>query len=145
MRRRVIIESPYNGEDERAVANHVGYAQRALFDSLERGEAPIASHLLHTQVLDDTDPIQRTAGIEAGHAWMPVAEHVAFYVDYGVSPGMQLALDEANRLGIPHDMREIGRHPTCEICRCTDYAACEGGCFWMRPGLCSACYEEGHR
>lgn len=140
-RRRVIIESPYAGD----VGNNVGYAQRALFDSLERGEAPIASHLLHTQVLDDQDPIQRQAGIEAGLAWMPVAEAVVFYDDYGWSDGMKAAEAEAERLGIYTQRRSIGKHPSCEICGCTDYAACEDGCFWMRPGLCSKCYEEGHR
>ena len=27
----------------------------------------------------------------------------------------------------------------CSRCRCTDDDACPGGCFWIRPGLCSAC------
>src|SRR5690606_24498929 len=45
----VIIESPYSGDVER----NTEYARSCLLDSLRRGEAPIASHLLHTQVLED--------------------------------------------------------------------------------------------
>ena len=52
---RVIIESPYSpGSPE-----NIEYARRCLFDSLLRGESPFASHLLYTQVLDDTDSKQR--------------------------------------------------------------------------------------
>lgn len=28
---------------------------------------------------------------------------------------------------------------TCRGCGCTDEFACPGGCFWIAPGLCSAC------
>lgn len=27
----------------------------------------------------------------------------------------------------------------CRVCRCTDDHACEGGCWWVTPDLCSAC------
>ena len=45
----VVIETPYS----RDVEANTEYARACLLDSLRRGEAPIASHLLHTQVLDD--------------------------------------------------------------------------------------------
>lgn len=99
---RVIIESPFAGN----VQVNVAYAQAALLDSLFRGEAPIASHLLHTQVLDDLSPEQRHAGIEAGLAWMPVAHRVAFYVDLGWSSGMIAAKNYALSL----DMEIVERH-----------------------------------
>lgn len=62
--RRVIIESPYAGD----VELNAQYARECLRDSLTRGEAPIASHLLYTQpgVLDDAVPRERALGIEAG-------------------------------------------------------------------------------
>ena len=65
--KRVILESPYAGDVERNVA----YARACLRDSLLRGEAPIASHLLYTQpgVLDDQIPEERQMGIDAGLAW----------------------------------------------------------------------------
>lgn len=28
----------------------------------------------------------------------------------------------------------------CVKCGCTETAACEGGCIWTEPGLCSQCY-----
>jgi hypothetical protein len=27
----------------------------------------------------------------------------------------------------------------CQLCDCTDNRACEGGCFWVLPDLCSEC------
>ena len=85
----VIIESPYAGDVERNTI----YARRALKDSLLRGEAPICSHLLHTQVLDDLLPAKRHHGIEAGIAWYKVADAAIFYADYGFSSGMEKAME----------------------------------------------------
>ncbi len=28
---------------------------------------------------------------------------------------------------------------TCRVCGCTDQHACEGGCYWVGPALCSRC------
>ena len=102
--RRVMLESPYAGKVERNVA----YARACLADSLARGEAPIASHLLYTQpgVLDDENEDERALGIAAGLAWKPVAHAQVFYVDLGWSRGMCAAAEgrpletvECRRLG----------------------------------------------
>jgi len=98
---RVVLESPYAGN----VEANLDYARRALTDSLRRGEAPIASHLLHTQVLADAKPDERRLGIAAGHAWIAVAEAVVVYEDLGISAGMQAAIDEAERLRVPVERR----------------------------------------
>ena len=63
--KRVILESPYAGDIQR----NIKYARECLKDSIKRGEAPIASHLLYTQVLDDNIPEERQHGIDAGLAW----------------------------------------------------------------------------
>ena len=70
--KRVVIESPYAAANGHTVAEHEEYARRCMADSLARGEAPLASHLLYTQpgILDDTNPEQRRLGMEAGLAWM---------------------------------------------------------------------------
>ena len=101
----VILESPYAGDVEANVA----YARRCLRDSLARGEAPIASHLLYTQpgVLDDTDPAQRACGIDAGLAWLAVARRSVAYVDRGISPGMRQGIYRALRAGIPVESRRL--------------------------------------
>lgn len=106
MRRRVVLESPYAGNVERNVA----YARACLRDCLDRGEAPIASHLLYTQpdVLDDADINQRRLGIEAGHAWICVADAVVVYQDLGISTGMRQGVDHARRMGTDVEFRELG-------------------------------------
>lgn len=103
--KRVILESPYAGD----VDHNVAYARLCLCDSLQRGEAPIASHLLYTQdgVLDDSEPNQRHLGIDAGHAWLEVAEAVVFYVDLGMSPSMEAAWQRAKEAGVLCERRKI--------------------------------------
>ncbi len=102
---RVIIESPYAG----AVEDNVAYARACLRYSLLRGEAPIASHLLYTQegVLKDEIPKEREWGISAGHAWLTVCDLVVFYIDLGISKGMQEALKKVEELSIPYTCRKI--------------------------------------
>ncbi len=103
--RRVVVESPYAGDVER----NVHYARECIKDCLQRGEAPIASHLLFTQegVLNDDSPSERQWGIDAGHAWISVADAVVLYVDHGVSRGMQLAINVAGRASIPVETRRL--------------------------------------
>ena len=103
----VCIESPYAGD----VATHETYARRCLADSLRRGEAPIASHLLYTQpgVLDDTIPEERQQGIEAGLAWGDLAYLTAVYMDYGISGGMKYGIERAKN-NHPVSYRYIGRN-----------------------------------
>jgi len=104
--RRVILESPYAGDVDR----HVAYARRCVRDCLQRDEAPIASHLLFTQpnVLRDEDPQERALGIAAGLAWVPVADVMVVYYDYGISDGMKGAMDEAQKHGMVIEVRMIG-------------------------------------
>ena len=100
----VIIESPYSGN----VTRNVNYARTALLDSLKRGEAPFASHLLYTQVLDDLQPSQRDWGMRAGWRVMGRADLLALYMDLGLSKGMEYGLTRALALGIPIEERRIG-------------------------------------
>lgn len=101
----VILESPFAG----AVQQNVFYARLCLRDSLLRGEAPIASHLLYTQegVLDDLIPDDRTLGIAAGLAWREVAKSAVFYVDRGWSSGMTAARELYDREGFPYEIRNL--------------------------------------
>jgi hypothetical protein len=103
--RRVILESPYAGE----IADNIRYARACVRDSLRRGEAPIASHLLYTQegILDDNDPAERQWGIEAGLAWRAVAEATVVYTDRGISDGMRHGINAAVQSGIPVEMRQL--------------------------------------
>lgn len=104
--RRVVLESPFAGDVEANLA----YARACIRDSLLRGEAPIASHLLYTQpgILNDDDRNERAHGINAGHAWMyDAAQAVIVYVDRGISGGMEAGIRVATLLGLPVERRSL--------------------------------------
>ena len=102
---RVILESPYKGD---SVKNLV-YGRRCVKDSLNRGESPIAPHLLYTQtgILDDDKIEERKIGMSAGLEWLPVAEKQVFYTDYGISSGMIDACMAGHKQGIKQEFRTI--------------------------------------
>jgi hypothetical protein len=93
----VVIESPLSAPSRAGIERNKDYARECMRDSLRRGEAPYASHLLFDQpgILDDTIPLQREQGMMAGFAWGGHAERVAFYVDLGVSDGMIRGFERA--------------------------------------------------
>lgn len=104
--RLVILESPYAGN----VDENVTYARRCVRDSLLRGEAPIASHLLYTQegILNDDVPNERQHGIDAGLAWRRVSEGTVVYTDLGISRGMKYGIAAAIEAGKTVEYRSIG-------------------------------------
>jgi len=105
--KKVIIESPYAGNIEQ----NIKYARACLKDSLNRNEAPLASHLLYTQegVLDDTVESERMQGINAGLAWIEFADIHVFYIDYGMSKGMEYAKGFSMGSGVQLEFRKIGK------------------------------------
>lgn len=111
---KVIIESPYGArnitDDEKRAQQvniNVRYARACLHDSLERGECPFASHLLYTQVLNDNDSVERQMGMDAGLAWMEMADFIAVYTDRGVSNGMKYGIEQASLFGKRIEFREL--------------------------------------
>lgn len=104
MRRRVILESPYAGDRE----TNDRYLAACLRDSLERGEAPFASHAIYTRALDDGVAEQRALGIDAGFAWREMAEATVVYADLGISGGMRAGVEHALKLGHPIAYRSLG-------------------------------------
>lgn len=101
----VVVESPYAGE----VEHNVAYARACLFDCLTRGEAPFASHLLYTQVLDDTDPEHRRMGIAAGLEIARRADLTVVYMDHGLTDGMREGIKHARAHHRPVEERWLGR------------------------------------
>lgn len=124
---RVILESPYAADSPEGVAANVLYARLCLRDSLLRGEAPIASHLLYTQegVLDDRIPDERRLGIEAGLAWGAEPDVLtAVYTDHGISRGMKLGIERARTQGRRVEERRL---PALVLCGCLCLACTSGG------------------
>ena len=105
--KKVIIESPYAGNIEQ----NIKYARACLKDSLNRNEAPLASHLLYTQdgVLDDSIESERMNGINAGLAWIEFADLHVFYIDYGMSKGMEYGRSFSMGSGVQLEFRKIGK------------------------------------
>jgi hypothetical protein len=103
--RLVILESPFAGDEQ---AN-IDYARLCVRDSLIRGEAPIASHLLYTQptILDDSVREERKNGIAAGLAWGKVADATVVYTDRGISRGMKYGISVAAFEMRPVEYRSI--------------------------------------
>jgi len=99
----VIIESPYAGDTRR----NIEYAKACVRDSLEREEAPLASHLLYTQsgILNDNVDHERSLGIRAGHAWLTHAEALIVYGDLGITDGMKKGIWEAYKRRVPITFR----------------------------------------
>jgi len=102
----IIIESPFAGDME----THIEYAKRCLKHSLDKGEVPFASHLIYTQVLDDTDPPQRKLGMEAGFEILKRSDYSVVYQDYGISGGMKAGIELAESLGHEIIYRTIGEN-----------------------------------
>ena len=93
--RVIIVESPYKSTSELELQFKLAYARALLDHVLKRGDCPLASHLLYTQVLDDRDVAHRKLGISAGLAPLKFADGHAFGVDLGISDGMRQAMEIA--------------------------------------------------
>lgn len=110
----VIIESPYRSKDKpEADAGYLIYLRRCLRHSWGEGENPFASHAYYPFFLDESKLDERKSGIAAGYSWWPHAQKFIFYTDYGMSPGMNAALDRIMHQHLSDKMivRTIGINP----------------------------------
>ena len=107
----VILESPFKASNLFSQDEHIRYARAALRASCYLGEAPMASHLLYPQALDDDNQIERQMGIEAGLAWRYASEGTVVYQDYGISAGMRYGIELAESLGKPVIYRSLEGWP----------------------------------
>ena len=104
--RRVILESPFAGNVIGRWVNR-RYARKCLKHSLDKGEAPLASHLLYPQALNDSNEDDRRKGIAAGLSWVHHAEATVVYVDRGITQGMMAGIDAAEAQGVPVEYRAL--------------------------------------
>ena len=92
---RVVVESPLAGDVEKNKL-YTLWCCRALY---EDGYEPLASHLFCPQYMDDNNREEREDGIGWGWAWL--GDEHWFFIDLGISNGMQAALDACLRRNIP--------------------------------------------
>jgi len=111
-RRKIIfVESPYSGD----VTRNLKYARRAMEHVIKSGHIPIVTHLLWTQVMDDTDPTQRALALKMCEALRFVCDEVWFFNDYGISDGMERAKDDIKGTPLDGGLKFlIGRNPDTE-------------------------------
>lgn len=107
--KRVVIESPLSAATPEEKARNIRYARAACRHSIYLGEAPFASHLLYDQpdLLDDGIESERELGIKAGLAFVRDADATVVYTDLGISNGMKMGIEEAERVGRPVIYRSL--------------------------------------
>ena len=130
--KRVIIESPYRGENYDRTELNVKYARACGSDCFNRNEAPFASHLLYTQMLDDTIPRERDLGIKAGLLYGRITELTAVYYDMGISEGMVYGINAAREAMRAIELRALRGE-------WEKYTPLETRCFCFGNPLCRLC------
>ena len=127
--KRVIIESPYAANTKEGIDLNEAYAELAMHDCLVNyNESPYASHLLYTRrfVLRDNISGDRKLGIEAGFYWRNVAEKSVFYIDLGMTPGMEQGsfdCDEKEKLWEIRSLPDYLWEQLIDYCREADIPA----------------------
>lgn len=104
---KVYIESPYAANQHGTLEENIKYAKYCMKDCLERGEYPLASHLLYPGVLDDDIKDDRKLGMMAGRAWARQAQRIAVYTDLTITVGMEWGIRWAEESGIPLEYRSL--------------------------------------
>ena len=92
----IYVASPYAGDIEQNTA----FARKACRHVMNEGHAFFAPHLLYPQLLNDSNPQERQAGLDMGLAMLPRCDELWCYGDR-ISYGMHLEIEEAVRIGIP--------------------------------------------
>lgn len=92
----VYICSPYAGDVEK----NAEFAKAACRYAMQQNCTPMAVHLLYPQLLDDSEPVQRQAGIRMGLRILEAADELWCCGDQ-ISEGMRAETAYAKRLGIP--------------------------------------------
>lgn len=103
---KIMLESPYAGD----VELNTKYLNKCMRDSiLNHTEAPIASHKLYPNALDEDKPEERELGINLGTQLQGVVDKLVVYEDYGITSGMMKAIVNATKIGLPIEYRKIGK------------------------------------
>ena len=109
-RKCAIIISPFMAEDYTKASQMSRYSIRAVKDSLSKMEAPLANHAFYHEALNVRNPIERDIGLLTNLSWMKAADLVAVYVDFGITPAMQVAINAAMLRNKRIEYRTIGSY-----------------------------------
>lgn len=106
-RRPVVVVSPFVPEELSKGPKLQRYAIRAVRDSINRNEAPLASHVMYYD-LSIRNPIERDIGLQLQLSWLKHAQAVVVYNDWGITPAMQVVLNAAAVRNKRIEFRTIG-------------------------------------
>ncbi len=90
--KKVYVVSRYAGDVQANVKAAVNFCRKVI----DAGYMPIASHLLYPQMLDDSNPAQRSLGLTFGLELLKLCDEV--WVFGSVSLGMLIEIEEAKQL-----------------------------------------------
>lgn len=108
-RKRVIVVTPFIREDMAKRHKIERYTNYAMVDSLNQNEAPISNQSMYLNLSGYSGTnLERDVSFIVQLNWMPKAEIVAFYVDYGITPAMESLMNYCIRKNIKTEIRSIG-------------------------------------
>lgn len=102
----VAVESPLKANEAYSREQFKRYRELCLKDAIDRGEEVYCSHWL-ADILDDDDPRERMQGLMIGLKWAAKADYAVLYTDFGVSEGMQIALEMYSQIGMRVERRSL--------------------------------------
>lgn len=106
-RKSVIVVTPFVAEDPAKAAMMQRYSLRCFRDALGKTEAPLVTNAMFGD-LNFRNPIERDLGLQTQLAWMKAADLVAFYVDFGMTPAMEVVMNAAKLKQKRIEQRLIG-------------------------------------
>ena len=98
-RKKIFVCSPYGGKEKNLTKAKA--ICRALLQDKKNGGIPFAPHVFFTQFLNESDPLERSAGIDAGLAVMEFHDEVWMFVHDGITAGMMIEEAHAIKIGKP--------------------------------------------
>ena len=114
--KKVYVISRYRAEFPERVGFNKEVARHFCRQIAGEGDMPVAPHLFYTQFLDDSDPIERDAGLEYGLVDLRTCdEYLVVVIDGVISEGMAGELSEAGRLGIRGRIISMTMAEVCEL------------------------------
>lgn len=99
---------PFMTEDKANAGKMERYARRCAVDALNRGEACMMTNLAFYDSGWQATPVERDVQLHGVMAWMPKAQVVAVYVDFGITPAMQICINVAEVKNRKIEYRSIG-------------------------------------
>ena len=99
--------SPFVAEDPAMASKMTRYATRAAQDAANRNESLLMANLAFLNPLGYS-AVERDDAFLNLLSWIPRADLIAVYVDYGITPAMQVAINVAITKNKKIEYRSIG-------------------------------------